>query len=120
MAQSLFMAEVRRVIRSRHMALTTERTYCYWIKGFIRYMRYSATEAIRQEDVAAYLSYLAVDRHVSPNTQNQAFNALIFLFRHVLGVPIEGVNARRAVEQRRIPVVLNTLYYPNLSSLIEP
>ena len=108
MSRSVFMKQVRRVIRSRHMAMATEKTYCYWISSFIRFQRYASSGEIRAGDVSGYLSYLAVDRHVSPNTQNQAFNALIFLFRHVLNLPIDGVNATRAAEQRRIPVVLNT------------
>jgi len=108
MPNSPFMAKVRRCIRSRHLALATERTYCYWILQFIRHMKYQTPESIVAEGVTDFLSYLAVDRHCSPNTQNQAFNALLFLFRHLLDKPLENVNAIRAKETRRIPVVLTT------------
>ena len=72
--------------------------YCLYIQF------YASSGKIRAGDVSGYFSYLAVDRHVSPNTQNQALNAL----RHVLNLSIDEVNATRAAEQRRIPVVLNT------------
>jgi integron integrase len=105
---SPFIKSVKDIIRARHMALATEKTYCYWIRFFIRHQKYQSPSDIKPDDVTAFLSYLAVTRHVSPNTQNQAFNALLFLFRHVLAMPMENINAVRAKETRRIPVVLNT------------
>ena len=102
-----FMKQVRRTLRARQMALTTEQSYCYWIRHFIRYCRYQQPEAINTADVTRFLTYLAVDRHVSPNTQNQAINALLFLFRHVLNLPMENIQAVRSKEPQRIPVVLN-------------
>ncbi|CAH0991003.1 Tyrosine recombinase XerC [Sinobacterium norvegicum] len=47
-----------------------------------------------------------MDKHVWPNTQNQAFSALLFLFRNVLSIPLESIDAQRAKEQRRLSVVL--------------
>lgn len=105
---SPFMKQVQDAIRSRHMAFATEKTYCYWIRCFIRHQGYSAPVDIKPDDVTAFLTYLAVSRQVSPSTQNQAFSALLFLFRHVLALPLEGIDAVRARETRRIPVVLST------------
>ena len=103
-----FMKRVANTIRARHMALSTEKTYCYWIRFFIRHQGYQAPEEVKPEDVTSFLSYLAVKRHVSPNTQNQAFSALLFLFRHVLDLPLDNIDAVRAKETTRIPVVLST------------
>ena len=105
-SNSPFMASVARCLRARHMALSTERTYCYWIRKFIKHQQYQNANQICAHDVTGFLTHLAVDRKVSPNTQNQAFNALLFLFRQVLGKPLEKIDAVRAKETRRIPVVL--------------
>lgn len=90
------------------MALSTEKCYCYWIRFFIRHQAYESEKQISRDGVVSFLSYLANQRDVSPNTQNQAFSALLFLFRHVLHLPFENIDAVRAKQTRRIPVVLNT------------
>lgn len=105
---SPFMKSVRDIIRAKHMALATEKTYCYWIRFFIRHQSYKSRGDINPVDVTGFLSYLAVNKHVSPNTQNQAFSALLFLFRHVLALPLENIDAVRAKETVRIPVVLTS------------
>ncbi len=107
MNNSPFMKKVRDTLRFKQMALSAEKNYCYWISFFIRYHNYASPEAIRSNDVTSFLTQLAVTRHVSPGTQNQAFNALLFLFRHVLNMPFDNVDAVRAKEVRRIPVVLS-------------
>ena len=61
-----------------------------------------------EREIAAFLGYLAVERHVSPSTQNQALSAILFLYRHVLGQPIGYVaGVVRAKDRRRLPVVLS-------------
>lgn len=105
---SPFIKSVKDVIRSRHMALATEKTYCYWIKFFIRHQGYKSRGDINPNDVTSFLTHLAVNKHVSPNTQNQAFSALLFLFKHVLALPLENIDAVRAKETVRIPVVLTS------------
>ncbi len=120
MDTSPFMKTVKTALRSRNMALATEKTYCYWIRFFIKHQGYRSTSDIKANDVTAFLSYLAVNRHVSPNTQNQAFSALLFLFRHVLNLSLENVNAIRAKETRRIPVVLTHNEVESIISLLKP
>lgn len=107
MNNSPFMKKVRDTLRFRQMALSTEKNYCYWIRFFIRYHNYASPEAICSDDVTSFLTHLAVTRHVLPSTQNQAFNALLFLFRHVLNMPLDNLDAVRAKEVHRIPVVLS-------------
>ena len=60
-----------------------------------------------EEKIEAFLTYLARDRQVAASTENQAMNALVFLYKHVLKQPLSGeINADRARKQSRIPVVL--------------
>lgn len=120
MNNSPFMTSVRDTLRVKQMALSTEKSYCYWIRHFIRYHNYGSPDEIESDDVTAFLTYLAVSRQVSPNTQNQAFNALLFLFRYVLSVPLENIDAVRAKETRRIPVVLNSNEVNNIISQLKP
>lgn len=108
MDTSPFMDRVIRVIRVRQMAYATEKTYCYWIRYFIRYGRYQSPNQISADDVTPFLTHLAVAKKVSPNTQNLAFSAILFLFRNVLNLPLENINAIRSKQQQRIPVVLTT------------
>jgi len=108
MAESPFMRRVRDCLRLRQMAYATEESYCHWIRFFIRQQRIRNPDEMNAEKLTAFLTYLAVQRHVSPNTQNQAFNALLFLFRHVLQRPLDNIQATRAKERRYVPVVLTT------------
>lgn len=106
MADQRLLERVRAAIRTRHYSLSTEKTYCYWIRFFVRFHAYQSLEQISTKDIPSFLTYLAVKRNVSAGTQNQAFNALIFLFKHVLNykeVQVEGVV--RAKQPQRIPVV---------------
>ena len=56
--------------------------------------------------MSAFLTHLAVNREVSASTQNQALNAIIFLYKQVLGIKPEGIEAERAHRKKRLPVVL--------------
>lgn len=103
---SPFMQQVRGIMRARYLAPATEKTYCYWIGYFVRQQGLRSAEAMTGDHVTAFLSWLATHRQISPATQNQAFNALLFLFRHVLQRPLGDIQAVRARERRRVPVVL--------------
>ena len=63
---------------------------------------------MEKPEIEAFLTYLAVDKKVSPTTQNQAFSAILFLYKEVLGVDMSSWNiqALRAQERKHIPVVL--------------
>ena len=106
MSSSPFLRQVRDCLRLRQMAYATEKTYCYWIRYFIRQQHVRHPDEMDADKLTAFLTYLAVEQHVSPNTQNQAFNALLFLFRHVLNRPLENIQAIRARERRYVPTVL--------------
>ena len=103
---------VRLACRLRHLSLQTERAYSYWIKRYVRFSggrhgRLRHPQDLGAEDVRAFLSHLAVDRDVAASTQNQALNALVFLYREVLGVDLEAVGEfERARKPKRLPLVL--------------
>jgi integrase len=103
--------EMRQVLRLRHSAYETEKTYLLWVEQFIRFHKgpdgWRHPKDLGAAGVERFLTYLAAERHVAASTQNQAFNALLFLDRHVLKVQLGDVQALRAHRQRPAPVVLS-------------
>lgn len=104
------LADMKRLIRMRHYSYSTEQTYLDWARRFFDYMsRDKKTNVAKydESDVKSFLSHLALVRKVSSSTQNQAFNALLFLFREVLGQNLEDLSGTvRAKRGVRLPVVL--------------
>jgi integrase len=103
--------ELRRRIRTRHYSYRTECSYADWVRRFFAYCseRQGVREpCIESDAVRDYLTHLAVRRRVSASTQNQAFSALLFLCREVLGLDVEGVaDVARAKRDTHRPVVLS-------------
>ena len=105
---SPFLESVRNVIRVRHYSIRTEKTYIDWIKRYIWFNNNAHPKDLGNSDVTRFLTHLAVNRDVSPSTQNQALNALNFLYAKVLEKPLGELNAVRAKTKQRIPVVLTS------------
>jgi len=100
--------EVMRALRLRHRSYRTEQTYLQWLRRFRTYVGFKEPRTVIQTDLEQFLSHLAVDGKVSSATQEVAFNALLFFFRHVLTIEIVGLDsAVRARKPRRLPVVLS-------------
>jgi integron integrase len=101
--------ELKGVIRLRNYSNKTYSTYAGWIARFEHFLNGKKPEQIEMSDVKAFLTKLAVESKVAASTQNQAFNALLFLFRHILHREDE-FNAKdgivRAKQKKYIPVVL--------------
>ena len=78
------------MLRLKNYAYRTEETYLKWINHFYRFIKKNrgAMAVPVSEDVRNFLTYLALERRVSASTQNQAFNALLFLCRHVIGLEL--------------------------------
>jgi len=107
--QPKLLAQVREIMRRMHYSIHTERSYLVWIKRYIKFhhMRCRDDLAGGAQKVEAFLTHLALRRKVAPSTQNQALNSLVFLYKKVLGMELEGtINAARATKNPRIPVVL--------------
>jgi integron integrase len=101
------LAQVRNRIRVKHYSIRTEQAYLDWIKRFIRFHGLRHPAALGAPQIEAFLTHLAVDRHVAAGTQNQAKSALLFLYREVLGVELEWLDhVTRARAPVRVPVVL--------------
>src|SRR5712691_6977379 len=106
MVKRKLLDQVSDVARFRHLSLRTEEAYRNWIKRYIFYHGKRHPKELDAEHVRAFLTHLAVNEKVAASTQNQAFNALLFLYRQVLKTEplnIEGVE--RARHSRRLPVV---------------
>ncbi|HEY5073542.1 MAG TPA: integron integrase [Pyrinomonadaceae bacterium] len=106
MAKRKLLDQVSDVARFRHLSLRTEEAYRNWIKRYIFYHGKRQPKELDAEHVRSFLTHLAVTEKVAASTQNQAFNALLFLYRQVLKTEplnIEGVE--RARHSRRLPVV---------------
>jgi integron integrase len=98
---------VNTLMRLKHLSFRTEKSYLSWIVRFESFVKGKDCSAVTEEDLKAFLSYLAVERRVAPATQRLAFNALLFLFRNVLGVEINGLGSVvRSRVAKRLPVVL--------------
>jgi integron integrase len=110
---SQVIQEMRKAIRIKHYAYSTERTYIDWAKRFFDYTlklkkKDITSSGLDSSDVRDYLSYLDMKRYVSSSTQNQAFNALLFLFRDILKITIDDLSQTvRAKRGQRLPVVLS-------------
>ena len=99
--------DVRDVIRIKHYSIRTEQAYLQWIRRYILFHGKRHPSELGADHLSAFLSDLAVRGRVAAATQNQALNALLFLYRQVLkqNMPwIEGV--QRAKQPRHLPVVL--------------
>src|SRR4029450_9816154 len=107
-AKRKFLDEVRDVARCRQLSRRTEDCYVRWIRQFILHHQKRHPQEMGPEEIRGFLTNLAVERHVSASTQNQALGALLFLYRDVLrrdaGDFAGFAPARRP---RRLPVVLN-------------
>ena len=97
--------QVHQVMRLHHYSLHTERSYVDWIKRYVRFhqMRQREDLAGGEGKIQAFLTDLAVNGEVAPATQNQAMNALVFLYKRVLEVPLD--EAIDAVRQRGQPIL---------------
>jgi len=105
---SPFLQQVREAIRTKHYSISTERAYLDWTRRFILFHGKRHPLQMGETEIGEFLTYLAVQRNVAASTQNQALNALVFLYRNVLGQSLgENINGVRAKKPRKLPVVLD-------------
>ena len=114
--------EVRQVLRLHPYSIHTERSYVEWIKRFARFhgMRSRADLFPAEPKIEAFLTDLAVHGHVAAATQNQAMNALVFLYKRVLNQAMEGrINAVRVAKKINVPVVMTREEVATILSLLD-
>jgi len=104
-------------IKVRHYSRKTLKAYADWTRKFQSYLKNKLSEALSPSEVKEYLTYLAVNCKVSSSHQNQAFNALLFLYRHVLHKDFgTHKDIPRAKKSNYIPVVLSR---PEIDAVLE-
>ena len=107
--QPKLLDQVRQVLRLHHYSIHTERSYVDWIVRFVRFHSMRSREHLfpAEAKIESFLTDLAVHANVAPATQNQAMNALVFLYKRVLKHPLQdSINAVRADKKINVPVVM--------------
>lgn len=98
---------VRETIRLKHYSYRTEQTYLDWMKRYLLFHDKKHPHEMGAEEIRAFLSHLAVERKVAAATQNQALNAILFLYREVLTIDLGNIgDYLRAKRPKRLPTVL--------------
>ena len=99
--------QVRDMIRLKHYSIRTEQAYLGWIRRFILFHHKRHPKEMGKTEIEAFLTHLAVQKNVAASTQNQAMNAILFLYRHVLKQDLGWLeDVTRATRPARLPVVL--------------
>lgn len=99
--------QVRATLRRRHYSYRTEQAYVGWIRRYILFHGKRHPRGMGAPEITAFLNHLAVEKDVAAATQNQALAALLFLYRQVLGMAVDGeLLAVRAKRPKRLPTVL--------------
>ncbi len=97
--------QARGKMRRKHMALSTEKSYISWMRRYILFHNKRHPKDMAESEIEAFLTSLAIDGNVAASTQNQAFNAILFLYREVLDIELGEIDSFRADEPDRLPVV---------------
>jgi integron integrase len=99
--------KVRQRIRLKGYSIRTEKSYISWIKRFILFHGKRHPQEMGKPEIETFLSHLVMKHNVASSTQNQAFNAILFLYNHVLDVDMpEDINALRSKKPVRVPTVM--------------
>ena len=105
MTDSEALEKLRDAVRVRHLAHSTEKAYAFWLQSYMGAVRAFPAEWSPEEKVERFLMDEA-RRGVSPSTQNQALNALVFFYDAVLKRPLAKIEAVRATRKPQIRVAL--------------
>src|SRR5215208_7079860 len=99
----------RDTLRVKHYSARTEDTYVAWVRNFILFHDKRHPREMGVEEIGQFLTHLAAEKDVSASTQNQAFSAVLFLYRHVLHIDLDEAALARFRPQRShtVPTVLS-------------
>ncbi len=98
--------QVRDRLRLKNYSYRTEKSYVGWVRRYVLYHQKRHPQEMGREEVADFLTHLAVEGNVAASTQNQALSALLFLYKEVLNRPLGLVDVTWAKKPLRLPVVL--------------
>ncbi len=105
-AKPKLLDKVKFTLRANRYSKKTEEAYVKWIKEFIYYNGKQHPKDLGKREIEKYLNYLAVDRNVAASTQNQAFSAILYLYKKVLNIDVGWLkDVVRARRNNRLPVV---------------
>lgn len=106
MTEPKLVQQVINQIRKQHFSIRTEKAYLSWIKDYIFFFNKTHPKNLYEEQIAEYLTYLAVKRKVAASTQNQAVSALLFLYNKVLNIEVHKIpQITNAKKPEKLPVV---------------
>ena len=108
--------QVREVIRKKHYSIRTEQAYIDWIKRYILFHQKWHPKDMGENEIARFISFLATEKNVAASTQNQALNAIVFLYKQVLHIELGDFgHTERARKPERLPMVMTKTEVGQLS-----
>ena len=108
MTKPRLIDQTRNVLRLFHYSIRTEEAYIQWIKRFILFHKKRHPKDMGEKEIRIFLTHLAVDKHVSASTQNQALSTVLFLYQRVLEARLDWIDdVVRAKRPKYLPVVLS-------------
>ncbi|MCA1602019.1 MAG: integron integrase [Acidobacteria bacterium] len=107
--------QVLNLIRLRHMSHKTERAYVSYVRDYVLFHNKRHPREMGGGEIREYLTHLALEKNVAASTQNVAFNALLFLYKQVLGIELPAIEG---VLRARRPARLPTVFSPAEAKLI--
>jgi integron integrase len=119
-ADSVLLDRLSKLMRLEHLSFRTEKTYLGWAARFLTFAGRASGSMPTLDQFKCFLAHLAVDRKVAAATQKQAFNALLYLFRRVLDIPVHGLECvARARAGKRLPVILTVREVSQILSCLQ-
>jgi len=106
--QPKLLDQIKNYMLTNHYSIRTQKSYIHWIKRFIFFFNKTHPLQMGADEIRKYISYLAVAKHVSASTQNQALQAILFLYKEILKVDVGWIyNIERVQKVKHIPVVFS-------------
>lgn len=112
--------QMRERLRYMHYSLSTEKTYLYWVRWFIRFHGLRHPREMGRPEVEQFLTMLANERKAAPSTHRQALSAILYLYKEVLTQELPWLQEiGRPVPTKRIPSVLTREEVGNMLALMD-
>lgn len=106
-------------LRQKNYSLRTEKTYIGWIKRYIIFHNKRHPKEMGEKEIGEFLTYLAVEKNVAPATQNQALNAILYLYKHILNIDLGEIQTLRPRTRKNLPVVLTPAEAKKILALLD-
>jgi len=107
MERSKSLDHVREVIRTSHLSYSTEKSYIDWIHRYLIFHSNREPGEMGGKEIREFITDLAIKRKVSPSTQNQALNALVFLYKKVLKIQLQDLDFKNSKIEKHLPVIFS-------------